>query len=389
MSVSGNAPPPLSLYVHLPWCIRKCPYCDFNSHALRQQDLPEDRYLKALLEDLETALPEVWGRPVISVFFGGGTPSLFSGGALESFMDAVRSLLPLAPGAEVTLEANPGTVERARFADFRRAGINRLSLGIQSFHDHHLAVLGRIHDGHEARRAVEWAMMHFDRVNLDLMYGLPGQTLEEARADVQEALSLGASHLSCYQLTLEPNTPFAHSPPVLPAPDQVADMEDALSGLLQARGLQHYEISAYARPGHRCTHNLNYWTFGDYLGIGAGAHGKLTFHDGIVRQMRHRHPEAYMAASRQTGFIQESHEVPARDLPFEFMMNALRLCDGVEEGIFQERTGLDLKELRPLLLRLQERGWLSCEPGKLQPTRRGQQFLNDVLQQFLPESPDA
>lgn len=388
MSMSNRSPPPLSLYVHLPWCVRKCPYCDFNSHALRQ-DLPEERYLKALLEDLEAALPDVWGRPVIAVFFGGGTPSLFSGDALEKFMDAVRSLLPLVPGAEVTLEANPGTVERARFADFRRAGINRLSLGIQSFHDRHLAALGRIHDGHEARQAVEGAMAQFDRVNLDLMYGLPGQTLEEARADVQEALSLGASHLSCYQLTLEPNTPFAHSPPALPAADRVADMEDDLSGLLQAQGLQHYEVSAYARPGHRCIHNLNYWTFGDYLGIGAGAHGKLSFHDRIVRQMRHRHPEAYMAASRQTGFIQESHEVLARDLPFEFMMNALRLCDGVDEGIFRERTGLALEGIRPLLLRLQGQGWLSCEPGRLQPTGRGQQFLNDVLQHFLPEASHA
>lgn len=379
-------PPPLSLYVHLPWCIQKCPYCDFNSHELRG-DLPEARYIEALISDLESALPWIWGRRVRSVFFGGGTPSLLSERGMNECLDAIRARLPLVPEAEITLEANPGTFERARFEAYRRAGINRLSVGIQSFNDTHLKVLGRIHDADAARRAVEIAAHHFDNFNLDLMYGLPEQTLAQALADVDTALSFKPTHLSCYQLTLEPNTPFHHAPPALPDHDRAAEMGDAIQARVIEAGFDHYETSAFARPGFRCAHNLNYWTFGDYLGIGAGAHGKLSFQDRIVRQMRHKHPEAYMKAVAQGNAIQESHEVATEAVPFEFMMNALRLRDGVPAALFEERTGVSLLRIVPTLDEVEALGLIQRDWQWIRPTPLGQQFLNELLQHFLPEGP--
>ncbi len=379
-------PPPLSLYVHLPWCIQKCPYCDFNSHELRG-DLPEARYIEALISDLESALPWIWGRRVRSVFFGGGTPSLLSERGMNECLDAIRARLPLVPEAEITLEANPGTFERARFEAYRRAGINRLSVGIQSFNDTHLKVLGRIHDADAARRAVEIAAHHFDNFNLDLMYGLPEQTLAQALADVDTALSFKPTHLSCYQLTLEPNTPFHHAPPALPDHDRAAEMGDAIQARVIEAGFDHYETSAFARPSFRCAHNLNYWTFGDYLGIGAGAHGKLSFQDRIVRQMRHKHPEAYMKAVAQGNAIQESHEVATEAVPFEFMMNALRLRDGVPAALFEERTGVSLLRIVPTLDEVEALGLIQRDWQWIRPTPLGQQFLNELLQHFLPEGP--
>ena len=290
-----QVPPPLSLYIHLPWCVRKCPYCDFNSHAA--QSLPEAAYIDALLLDLERALPDIWGRRIHTVFFGGGTPSLFSAEGIDRILTGVRTLTQLLPGAEITLEANPGTVEAAKFKGFREAGVTRVSLGIQSFNPRHLQALGRIHDDSEARRAAELAATHFDTFNLDLMFALPGQTLAEALADIDTALAFQPPHLSAYHLTLEPNTPFGHSaPPNLPDDDLAADMQLAIEARLNEAGMQHYETSAYARPQHASRHNLNYWQFGDYLGIGAGAHSKLSFHDRIVRQMRTKHPQQYMDA---------------------------------------------------------------------------------------------
>ncbi|MDE2344537.1 MAG: oxygen-independent coproporphyrinogen III oxidase-like protein [Betaproteobacteria bacterium] len=379
-----SQPPPLSLYVHIPWCVRKCPYCDFNSHELRGE-LPEARYIDALVADLEAALPWVWGRRVRSVFLGGGTPSLLSEAGLDTCLTALRTRLPWEPGAEVTLEANPGTFESARFAAYRDAGVNRLSVGIQSFNDRHLQALGRIHDAAAAHRAAAIAARHFANFNLDLMFGLPGQTPDEALADVHAALSHGPTHLSCYQLTLEPNTPFYHRPPALPEHDLVAGMEEAIAGLLDESGFGHYETSAYATPGFRCAHNLNYWTFGDYLGIGAGAHSKLTLQDRIVRQMRHRHPEAYMKGALQGNAVQESHDVALADLPFEFMMNAMRLCEGVPLSLYEQRTGLSLATVLAALERLEALGLVARDWQTLRPTLRGQRFLNELLQHFLPE----
>lgn len=384
-AIKVHHPPPLSLYVHLPWCARKCPYCDFNSHELRG-DLQEVRYTQALVADLEAALPWVWGRRVRSVFLGGGTPSLFSGEGLESCLTALRTRLPWDPEAEVTLEANPGTFESARFAAYREAGVNRLSIGIQSFNDRHLQALGRIHDAAAARRAIDIAARHFSNFNLDLMFGLPDQSLEEALSDAQAALSHGPTHLSCYQLTLEPNTPFHHSPPAaLPAHDLAAAMDESLAALLAKSGFGHYETSAYAKPGFRCAHNLNYWTFGDYLGIGAGAHSKLTLQDRVVRQMRHRHPETYMKEAQCGSAIQEMHDVSLGDLPFEFMMNTMRLCDGIPLSLYEQRTGLPLAGLLPTLNRVEALGLIARDWQTLRPTLRGQRFLNELLQQFLPE----
>ncbi len=377
-------PPPLSLYVHVPWCVRKCPYCDFNSHALRGE-LPEARYIQALVADLEAALPWVWGRRVRSVFLGGGTPSLLSEAGLEACLTALRTRLPWDPEAEVTLEANPGTFESARFAAYRDAGVNRLSVGIQSFDERHLQALGRVHDAPAAHRAAEIAARHFANFNLDLMYGLPGQSLEEALADLRAALGHGPTHLSCYQLTLEPNTPFFRDPPPLPGHDLVAAMEETLAARLAEAGFGHYETSAYARPGHRCAHNLNYWTFGDYLGIGAGAHSKLTLQDRVVRQMRHRHPEAYMREALEGRAIQESHDVAWGDLPFEFMMNAMRLCDGVPSTLYEQRTGRPFDALLPTLDKVESLGLLVRDWQTLRPTPHGQRFLNELLQHFLPE----
>ncbi|HRK78192.1 MAG TPA: radical SAM family heme chaperone HemW [Thiobacillus sp.] len=375
--------PPLSLYIHLPWCVKKCPYCDFNSHAA--QDIPETAYIDALLLDLERALPDVWGRTIHTVFFGGGTPSLFSAQGIDRILTAVRTLMPLLPNAEITLEANPGTVEAARFAGFREAGVTRVSLGIQSFNPRHLQALGRIHDGDDARRAAELAAIHFDTFNLDLMFALPGQTLAEALADLDTALDFRPPHLSAYHLTLEPNTPFGHSaPPNLPDDDLAADMQLAIEARLNEAGMEHYETSAYARPLHASRHNLNYWRFGDYLGIGAGAHSKLSFHDRILRQMRTKHPQQYMDAVRQDRHIADVRSLTRSDLPFEFMMNALRLNDGVPAALFEARTGLPLFVCAPALEQAQARGLMETAANHLKPTLQGQRFLNDLLELFLP-----
>jgi len=374
--------PPLSLYIHLPWCMRKCPYCDFNSHAAHA--IPEAAYIDALLADLERALPDIWGRTIHTVFFGGGTPSLFSAAGIDRILTGVRMLTPLMPGAEITLEANPGTVEAAKFAGFRAAGVTRISLGIQSFNPRHLQALGRIHDDSEARRAAELAATHFDTFNLDLMYALPGQTLAEALADIDTALTFRPPHLSAYHLTLEPNTPFGHSaPPNLPDDDLAADMQLAIESRLQEAGMQHYETSAYARPHHASRHNLNYWQFGDYLGIGAGAHSKLSFHDRILRQMRTKHPQQYMDAVKRGAHIADARTLTRSDLPFEFMMNALRLNEGVPAALFGERTGLPLVVCAAALEQAQARGLLLPDPGRLQPSLQGQRFLNDLLALFL------
>jgi oxygen-independent coproporphyrinogen-3 oxidase len=376
--------PPLSLYIHLPWCVKKCPYCDFNSHAA--QALPEAAYIDALLLDLERALPDIWGRRIHTVFFGGGTPSLFSADGIDRILTGVRTLTQLAPGAEITLEANPGTVEAGRFASFREAGVTRVSLGIQSFNPRHLKALGRIHDDAEARRAAELAAVHFETFNLDLMFALPGQTLAEALADLNTALTFRPPHLSAYHLTLEPNTPFGHTaPPNLPDDDLAADMQLSIETRLNEAGLQHYETSAYAKPGHASRHNLNYWQFGDYLGIGAGAHSKLSFHDRIARQMRVKHPQQYMDAVQAGAHIADTRTVTRDDLPFEFMMNALRLTEGVPSALFEARTGLPLIVCAAALEQARSRGLLERDAARLKPTLPGQRFLNDLLELFLVE----
>jgi len=380
-----TALPPLSLYIHFPWCVKKCPYCDFNSHEAKGgiAGIPQDEYLAALINDLEAALPRIWGRRVVSVFIGGGTPSLLTTDALDTLLTAIRARLPLLPEAEITLEANPGTVEAGKFAAFRDAGINRLSLGIQSFDDRHLAALGRIHSAAEARRAVDLALRHFDNVNLDLMYALPHQTLAEARSDIQTAASLGVAHLSAYHLTLEPNTPFHHAPPLLPDNDLAADMQETVETTLAGAGYRHYETSAFALPGRQCTHNLNYWRFGDYLGIGAGAHGKISAPDTITRETRRKHPRDYLAAAEKGEFLQEQRTVGSHELPFEFMMNALRLTDGFPSRLFQERTGLPLAATGNALSQAQRRGLLTVDTQNIVPTLQGRRFLNDLLELFL------
>ncbi|NDU85390.1 MAG: oxygen-independent coproporphyrinogen III oxidase-like protein [Ferrovum sp.] len=375
--------PPLALYIHIPWCVRKCPYCDFNSHALAGE-IPEQRYVAALIADLESQLPKIWGRTVQSVFFGGGTPSLLSPTAVHALISAIQARVTLVAGAEITLEANPGTADKARFLGFREAGVNRLSLGIQSFDESKLKQLGRIHGSGEAHRAAEAAADLFQRFNLDLMYGLPEQTVEQAQNDLEQALRYRPPHLSCYQLTLEPHTPFYHSPPSLPSSEVLDAMESHLHPLLAAQGYESYETSAFARNHDYCRHNLNYWQFGDYLGIGAGAHGKLTGPWGIERQRRARQPEAYMRAVEGGQGVAEQQQVDSRDLPFEFMMNALRLRQGVPVQLFERHTGLSLASLTPLLDQLKAEGWLVADPSRLAPTVRGQFFLNDLLQRFLP-----
>lgn len=375
--------PPLALYIHVPWCVQKCPYCDFNSHEARGE-VPEAAYLDALIADLESALPLIWGRPVVSIFFGGGTPSLLSAEGVDRLLMAVRARVPLLPDAEITLEANPGTVEADRFAGFRAAGVNRVSIGIQSFNPEHLKVLGRIHDRDEALRAAALARQHFDTFNLDLMYGLPEQTLEQALNDLETALACQPTHLSCYQLTLEPNTRYAAQPPAgLPEGDLCADMQDAIEARLAAAGFRHYETSAFARPGHECRHNRNYWLFGDYLGIGAGAHSKLTLHDRLLRQMRWKHPEAYLKQVAAGSPVQEETQVAADALPFEFMMNALRLNQGFDPALFAQRTSLPLAGVMPTLQALQQEGLLEVTPERISPTDTGRRFLNHLLQRFL------
>ena len=383
-AVNFKIMPPLSLYIHIPWCVRKCPYCDFNSHEARGA-FPEKEYIAALVRDLEMALPSIWGRKVHTVFFGGGTPSLLSGAGVTEILRQVRLLLPLEHNAEITLEANPGTVEADKFAAFRDAGVNRLSMGIQSFNDVHLQALGRIHSADEARHAITIAQQHFDNINLDLMYALPEQTLEQALLDVRTALSFEPQHLSCYHLTLEPNTLFAHQPPSLPDDDASSDMQQRIEELLAAHGYQHYETSAFAQPGRRAKHNLNYWQFGDYLGIGAGAHSKLSFHDKVLRQARYKQPQAYMDAVARGEPLQEEFAVSHRDIAFEFMMNALRLNEGFDAVLFTERTSLPLLVIRRELEEAEQRGLLLRDLQKIAPTPQGQRFLNDLLEIFLAD----
>lgn len=379
-----SAPPPLSLYVHVPWCVRKCPYCDFNSHQA-DDGIPEKTYVAALLKDLELALPQIWGRKIESVFFGGGTPSLLSGEALDSILTGIRLLLPLEPGLEVTLEANPGTAEAGRFKAYRAAGVNRLSLGIQSFNPRHLKAIGRIHDDREARFAIELAQQHFDNINLDLMYALPGQTLAEALADMRTATGFQPQHLSAYHLTIEPNTWFHHHPPVLPDDDESAQMQEEIEDLLASCGYLHYETSAFSLANRRCRHNLNYWLFGDYLGIGAGAHSKLSLPDGVARQTRPRHPQAYLKAI-ESGFpLQDETRVEPAGLAFEFMMNALRLNEGFRPELFSRQTGLPISILNNKLQAASQRGLLEQNDALVRPTPMGRRFLNDLLAIFLPE----
>lgn len=372
----------LALYIHLPWCVRKCPYCDFSSFESRE-GVPEQEYVAALIKDLEAALPLIWGRKIVSIFMGGGTPSLFSAQSIDTLLTQVRTLLPVEAHAEITLEANPGTAEAQKFADFRSAGVNRLSLGIQSFNPTHLRALGRIHDDREARVAVELALRNFDNINLDLMYALPEQTMAEALADIREAVSFGPQHISAYHLTLEPNTVFYNQPPSLPDDDMSAAMQEAIEAELAGAGYEHYETSAFARKNSRCRHNLNYWLFGDYLGIGAGAHGKLTFHDRVLRQVRHRQPKAYMEKAMSGNALEEERIVSSDELPFEFMMNALRLTEGFPVSLFSARTGLSLTAVLPMLEEAQRRGLIERDALYVRPTLLGQRFLNELLQLFL------
>ncbi len=382
-SIRLEALPPLSLYVHMPWCVRKCPYCDFNSHE-KKGDLPEGAYCAALVADLENALPWIWGRRVYSIFFGGGTPSLFAASSIDRLLSELRSRITIAADAEITLEANPGTFEAGKFRDFRACGINRLSIGIQSFNDAHLKSLGRIHSADEARQAISIAQANFENINLDLMYGLPSQTAEEATADIEEAIRWGTSHLSAYQLTLEPNTVFYSHPPPLPEHDAAASMQENAESLLAAAGFEHYETSAFARPGLRCRHNVNYWQFGDYLGLGAGAHGKISFPDRVQRHARAKQPREYMAMAPEGKSIVEHKTVAASELPFEFMLNALRLVEGFPIALFRERTGMEITSLEAALAKGESLGLLERDWQRLRPTAKGQRFLNELLELFLP-----
>ncbi len=376
--------PPLSLYVHLPWCLKKCPYCDFNSHEIRSAELPEQRYLDALMADLEAALPLIWGRSVQTVFIGGGTPSLFSPQAIDQMLGNIRARVRLAAQAEITLEANPGTFEKDRFKAYRTAGVTRLSVGVQSFNDDFLRALGRVHDRAQALAAVEEAAQAFDTFNLDLIYALPGQTLNQLRADVSTALALEPGHLSIYHLTIEPNTYFAKFPPAPVDDDLAADMLDLITDLTGAAGLQRYEVSAYARPGHASAHNMNYWQFGDYLGIGAGAHSKLSFAHRVVRQVRARNPALYMAQALAGQCVVQDDEVKRSELPFEFMLNALRLAGGFDVSLFAERTGMPVSALQAGLAHAQAQGLLTVDGSHVQPSARGFDFLNDLQSLFLP-----
>lgn len=408
-----SALPPLGLYIHLPWCVRKCPYCDFNSHlapaspfrevavdasmlktanemdkttGLAAQTLPMDlqrRYLDALVRDLDMQLPKIWGRKLYSIFIGGGTPSLFAPELIDELIGAVRARLVMPQSGEITMEANPGTFEQARFEGFRAAGVNRLSIGVQSFSDPHLQALGRIHQGEQARAAVASAVKLFDEVNVDLMYGLPNQSLEQALADVQAAIALNPSHLSLYQLTMEPNTLFALKPPPLPDDELLADIEEAVHRAAAGAGFQRYEISAFAKAGHRCQHNLNYWGFGDYLGIGAGAHAKISYPNRIERETRHRNPQAYMDEMLGAANPAETRQIQVKELPFEFMLNGLRLIDGVPEQYFIERCGRPVSDLQRALKVAVEKGLIEPTPGIFKPTELGFRFLNDLQELFL------
>lgn len=378
--------PPLSLYIHLPWCLKKCPYCDFNSHEMRAAELPEQPYLNALLADLESALPLIWGRSVQTVFIGGGTPSLFSPQAIDQLVGGIRARVKLAANAEITLEANPGTFEKNRFKAYRSAGVTRLSVGVQSFDDRFLQTLGRVHNQSQALDAIAEAATVFETFNLDLMYALPGQTLEDLRADVRTALSFKPPHLSIYHLTIEPNTYFAKYPPQAVDADLAADMLDLINDLTGQAGMGRYEVSAFARAGHACQHNLNYWQFGDYLGVGAGAHSKLSFAHRVVRQVRLRDPARYLAQALAGNALAQENEVSRAELAFEFMLNALRLADGFELQQFVERTGLGLNAIAAALDEAERQGLLTRTLAHVQPSARGFDFLNDLQALFLPKA---
>ena len=376
--------PPLALYIHWPWCVRKCPYCDFNSHESKEP-IPEQAYLDALRADLEQSLPLIWGRKIHTVFIGGGTPSLISAAGLDRLMSDIRTLLPLDLDAEITMEANPGTFEAEKFKAFRASGINRLSIGIQSFNSRHLQALGRIHDAEEAIRAVGIAQANFDNFNLDLMYALPGQTLAEAQADIDMALSFSPPHLSLYHLTMEPNTVFAKYPPELPGDDESADIQDMIAERTAAAGYDHYEVSAYAKLGHRARHNLNYWQFGDYLGIGAGAHSKLSFPHRVLRQARYKQPASFMEAAANGNAVAEERELARADLGFEFMLNTLRLTEGFDPNLFAERTGMPINAIEKALNAAEAKGLIYRDFRVIRPTELGQRFLNDLQEMFLVE----
>ena len=381
-SLNLSALPPLSLYIHFPWCVRKCPYCDFNSHEVKTS-FDEDLYLSALRADLEAALPLVWGRKIYTIFIGGGTPSLMSAAGLDRLLSDVRTLLPIDGNAEITMEANPGTFETEKFRSYHASGVNRLSIGIQSFNSQHLQALGRIHDGDEASRAIDIAQKYFDNINLDLMFALPGQTLEEAKRDVATAIQFAPQHLSLYHLTLEPNTYFAKYPPVIPDDDLSAEMQDEIQARMLQANYDNYEVSAYAKRGREARHNLNYWNFGDYLGIGAGAHSKLSFPHRIVRQARYKQPKTYMEESLRGAAVQESIEIPRNEIGFEFMLNALRLNQGFEVNLFNDRTGLLLSSLEKPLIIAEKKGLIERDHKLIRPTTLGRRFLNDLQQLFL------
>lgn len=402
-----TALPPLSLYVHIPWCIKKCPYCDFNSHQIKdvnsdpagevkikfdgvisepvkKQGFDEQRYLEALKIDLQSVLPKVWGRRIHTIFIGGGTPSLLSEQGLDQLLSDIRALLPVNADAEITMEANPGTFEIEKFKSFAKSGVNRISLGIQSFDNDKLKALGRIHDGAQAQEAVRSALELFDQVNLDLMYALPGQTMDGALADIRQAISFNPAHISLYHLTLEPNTLFAKYPPALPDDDSAFEMLDALMAELDSAGYGRYEVSAYAKNGHRCQHNLNYWQFGDYIGIGAGAHGKISAHNQIARQTNERHPDSYMDKIFNQGHaLIEERFLDKDDLPFEYMLNVLRLTDGVPSHQFKERTGQEIAAINSMMEQALKKGLLDEDPRFIKPSALGLQYLNDLQMLFL------
>ncbi|PQA77513.1 radical SAM family heme chaperone HemW [Rhodoferax sp. TS-BS-61-7] len=378
--------PPLSLYVHLPWCLKKCPYCDFNSHEQSAQGLQEQRYIDAVIADLEAALPLIWGRTVHSIFIGGGTPSLFSPQSIDRLLADIRARLRLEANCEITMEANPGTFEKDRFKAFRSAGVTRLSIGVQSFHDDHLKALGRVHDRAQALAAVEEAAQSFDTFNLDIMYALPGQTMEQLDADVKLALQFAPPHISIYHLTIEPNTYFAKFPPQIPEDDTAYAMLDHITELTGVAGLERYEVSAYAQPAHRCFHNLNYWQFGDYLGIGAGAHSKLSFAHRVVRQVRFRDPARYMEQALAGNALAQDNEVARADLPFEYMLNALRLRNGFGLRDFTERTGLAITAIEASLQEAERKGLIERDFARVRPSVRGFDFLSDLQALFLSNS---
>jgi len=378
--------PPLSLYIHLPWCVKKCPYCDFNSHEFSPTGFEEDDYIEALIRDLDSELPRIWGRTVNTVFIGGGTPSLFSPDALDKLFSAIRARLNIHPAIEITLEANPGTAEAGKFRGFREVGINRLSLGVQSFNDEHLKALGRIHDADQAHHAIELAKeAGFENFNIDVMFGLPGQTINDALSDLEKAVAHSPTHLSWYQLTIEPNTVFNSKPPTLPNDDDIWSMQEQGQSFLEEKGFKQYEISAYAKDKHPALHNINYWQFGDYLGIGAGAHGKITnvAQRKIERFTRHKIPKRYIDLAGTDEVITETRVLTQDELPLEFLMNAFRLTDGLPAHLFSDRTGLPLKNAEKELLLAEERGLIEWQLNELKPSTKGIRYLNELLEIFV------